>query len=39
MDFTLERFGHWTPRTILDRVRLGVWERLNPELLKPAGRP
>jgi predicted O-methyltransferase YrrM len=32
MGLTLERFGHWTPRYILDRVSLGVWERLNPEL-------
>jgi hypothetical protein len=33
MGLTLERqIGHWTPRDILDRVSLGVGERLTPEL-------
>lgn len=32
MGLTLERFAHWTPRYIVDRVSLGVWERRNPDL-------
>lgn len=32
MSLSLARFVHWTPRYIVDRVSLGVWERLNPDL-------
>jgi predicted O-methyltransferase YrrM len=32
MGLTLDRFAHWTPRYIVDRVSLGVWTRRNPDL-------
>lgn len=32
MGLPLERFAHWTPRYIFDRVNLGLWERQHPDL-------